>query len=151
MSKLINLRSDSKTIDDIEFKTQQFSTSTLIEMAPEYIPLVAPLLAAGAVDGAADVSALSPYLADAATHLAGKSLALVLKLLRNTVAIADGTLIELNTREKFDMVFNGRAGAMVDVIKFVFEVNFSGFTAGVPTVKDAAGTPTATRKLKASP
>lgn len=130
----MNLKTDTRTIDGIEFTTQQLPALSSFALMAKLGKLLAPII--GSINGISldsDLSSLGPALTQLFSQLDGKeSQNLAREILPSTSAIIDGKQITLSTPEAINYVFSGKLKTMLLVLKFSLEVNFSDFLSELP-------------------
>ena len=129
------IETQSKTINGIEFRTNQFAALRATPLLIRLVKAVGPALAAlrGMMQAEVSIAGLGPALGDALGALdPDDATRLIQDLLKSTKAIVDDKVVELNSENAINKVFSGKDSlqTMFEVVGFVVEVNFSGFFAG---------------------
>ncbi len=143
------LKTETKTIDGVEFTTIQFPAMRSFELLAKLVKQIGPALALmSSVDPDTQITDLAPHLMSALSGLEpAAARALVVDVLSNTQALlrdANGqaSLVELNRTETIDRVFSGKLRTMFVVLGHALKVNYGDFTEGsAPNAPQTPSTP----------
>jgi hypothetical protein len=131
------IKTESKTVDGIQVTTTQLPAMRAFKLFFRLVRLIGPALGAfGDFDPKTDLKevmkAMSPSFMAAFSSLdPEEATALACAILENTVAFIPGQgNIQLNNQAALDIVFSGRVKAMLNVVVFAVQVNFSDFFDG---------------------
>lgn len=127
------LKTDTRTIDDLEVHSSQLPALRAFALFARMGKVLAPAL--GKMQGLsmqADVSALGPALSELFSRLDGaEAKELAKEILCATVVLVEGKRLTLSTDEAINMVFNGKLRTFIKTMAFALEVNFADFIAAV--------------------
>lgn len=131
------LKTESTTVDDIEFKTTQLPAMRAFALLARLVKLIGPAMGALAgMDMAADLTTAAPALAGALSGLdPDEATELARQILVNTTALVrdqGGGLreVSLNSNESINQIFSGRVRAMLTVLVHAIRVNYQDFSVG---------------------
>lgn len=144
------LKSESVTIDEVEYTTTQFPAMTSFELLAKLVKQVGPALAIVASADAGDsLNSIAPALMSALSGLDPVvARGLVVEVLASTSALvreANGSLrlVALNTPANIDIVFSGKLKQMFLVLGHALRVNYGDFSGGSDPAAPEAPTPNA--------
>jgi hypothetical protein len=123
------LKTETRTIDGLEVSTTQFPALRGFRTMTRLAGILAPVLSnLEGVSLDSDISELGPALTQLFMRLADEDAeALASELLISTSVQLNGTLVELNDRDRINMAFDGSVFGLVKTLIFVIEVNYGDF------------------------
>ena len=134
---MLSLKSESLTIGDVEFSTQQFPAMRSLEVLTKLIKVAGPAMATlSSLDPKTELSAAVPQLMAALQGLEPKEAHnLVLELFAMTTALvrapSGSKILTLNKQENIDQVFSGNIRNMFTVLGHSISVNYGDFFGGI--------------------
>jgi hypothetical protein len=132
----MTLKTESTTIDGMEFQTTQFPAMASFNLLARLVKTLGPAISAlTAANPETDLRDLAgPLAAGLQTLNADDASRLVLDVLSCTTALVQGPsgtkLVALNTQGNIDVVFSGRLMVMFKVLAHALKVNYEDFAGG---------------------
>lgn len=127
------LRTETRTIGDLDVTTTQFSALRSLRLMTKLGSIVAPLLAKlDSIRLDTKLTDIAPVVSEVFAHLSpDEAIALVQEVLASTYVVKSGEKIELAGGAKIDLVFNGNLAGLLKTVVFAIEVNFKDFFSGL--------------------
>lgn len=128
----MNLKQDSREIDGLTFKTQQFAAMRAFTLLGRLVKTVGPALGAlMKLDPKLALETAGLELADAFASLDPDQAArLIPEIFASTDVEVDGKHIPLTSEGNINLVFSGRLRTLFSALGFVLQVNYRDFIGG---------------------
>lgn len=124
---------ETRVIGDAKITTIQLEPFTAFGLMAQLMRVFGPALVGVSMSAPLDGTLVSAF----ATLTPKDAQDIALAVLAGSTAEIDGSLIDLNTKDKINAAFGGVMDLLL-ALRFALEVNFGGFFAALPASSDGA-------------